>query len=333
MRACLISLVLLNAAAIPAGAVLFYSTADITHNRNTAPGGALAGSGWQYQGYFGNFLGTAISPKHFITAAHFGVAGSTFVSKSFFNGGPGDVTYNVDTTFNGGVGFRNIPGTDLRVFQITGTFADYAPLYTKTDEVGKDLVVMGRGTQRGAEVVVGSELKGWRWGPVDGQARWGTNTVSAAVNFGSGDLLKANFDAGAGGDEAHLSDRDSGGAVFINDGGVWKLAGINYSVDGMFDTNNVVDPNEFHAALFDMGGLYVGTDGPPSVVWNFISNTPADKPSAFYATRISSYVEDILDIPEVGALIPEPSTAALILPAGLILLRRSRRRGEMAGAR
>lgn len=333
MRPPLTLLAILSATAMPAGAVLFYSTADVTHNRNTAPGGPLTGSGWQYQGYFGNFLGTAISPKHFITAAHFGIAGSTFVSKSFFNGGPSDVTYNVDTTFHGGLGYRNIPGTDLRVFQITGTFASYAPLYTKTDEVGKELVVMGRGTQRGAEVIVGSELKGWRWGPVDGQARWGTNTVSAAVTSGVGDLLKATFDAGVGGDEAHLSDRDSGGAVFINDGGVWKLAGINYSVDGMFDTNNVADPDEFHAALFDMGGLYIGTDGPPAVVWNLISNTPTDKPSAFYASRISSYVDDILDIPEVGALIPEPSTAALLLTAVGICLRRGRRASEDGSAR
>jgi hypothetical protein len=335
MRSVLLTIAFLSVAAPSARAVIFYSTGDPTHNRNTAPTGPLAGSGWQYQGYFGNFLGTAISPKHFITAVHIGVADTNFVSKSFFNGGVVDVTYPVDTTFNGGLGYRNIPGTDLRVYQITGTFPEYAPLYTKTDEVGKGLVVVGRGTQRGVAVIVESELKGWRWGPGDGQARWGTNTVSAAAGSGAGDMLVAEFNAGAGGDEAHLSSGDSGGAVFINDGGIWKLAGINHGVDGMFDTNGVEDLNEFNATLFDMGGLYVGSDNPPppatGPIWTFIPNSETDIPSAFYANRISSYADDIYDIPEVGALIPEPATGALLLPASLLLLRRRRPRPTLSG--
>lgn len=333
MRFPLLPIAILVLAVAPAEAVLFYSTADPEHNKNTAPGGGLAGSGWQYQGYFGSHLGTAISPKHFITAAHVGVS-ATFVSKSFFNGGPSDVTYTVDATFNGGTGYKTIPGTDLRVFQIEETFPSYAPLYTNTDEVGKGLVVVGRGTTRGVEVEVGGEPKGWKWGAFTYEARWGTNTVSAAVGSSLGDMLVADFDAAVGGDEAHLSGGDSGGAVFINDGGIWKLAGINYSVDGMFDTNDVVDTNEFNAALFDKGGLYIGTDGPfPHLEpdWTFIPDTVADIPSAFYASRISSYVDDILAIPEVGALIPEPGTGALFLPACLLLLRRSRpRRGGPA---
>jgi hypothetical protein len=325
MRSVLLAIAFFSIAALPVRAVMFYSTGDPTHNQNTAPSGPLAGSGWQYQGYFGGFLGTAISPKHFITAAHIGVADSTFISKSFFHGGPTDVAYTVDTTFNGGLGYRTIPGTDLRVFQITGTFPDYAPLYTKTDEVGKGLVVVGRGTQRGVEVIVGGELKGWKWGPADGQVRWGTNTVSAAVSSGVGDLLLAEFNAGAGGDEAHLSAGDSGGAVFINDGGIWKLAGINYAVEGSFDTNNEVDDFEFEAALFDMGGLHVGSDGPPPN-WTLIPEGVNDVPSRFAANRISSYAGAIYAIPEVGGLIPEPGTGALILPACALLLRRKRPR-------
>ncbi|MFM7180502.1 MAG: trypsin-like serine protease [Verrucomicrobiales bacterium] len=323
MRSRLLAIVVFSIAVLPARAVMFFSTGDPTHNLNTAPTGPLAGSGWQYQGYFGSFLGTAISPKHFITAAHVGTS-PTFVSKSFFNGGS-DVTYTVDTTFNGGIGYKTLSGTDLRVFQITGTFPAYAPLYTKTDEVGKGLVVVGRGTQRGAEVIVSSELKGWRWGAADGQARWGTNTVSAAVSSGAGDLLLAEFNSDAGGDEAHLSGGDSGGAVFINDGGIWKLAGINFAVEGSFDTNNVVDTNEFEAALFDMGGLYIGRD-TPSPDWTFIPDLATDIPSQFAASRISSSVGAILAIPEVGALIPEPENGALLLVASSLLFRRRRGR-------
>ena len=72
----------------------------------------------------------------------------------------------------------------------------------------------------------------------------------------------------------------------MNDGGLWKLAGINYSVDGMFDTNNTTgDGSEFNAALFDRGGLYQGSDGQG---WTLIPNVGPDNPSSMYASRIST---------------------------------------------
>jgi hypothetical protein len=298
-------------------AVIFFSTADPAHNRETAPGGALAGSGWQYQGLFGSFLGTAISPGHFITAAHIGASPTTFVSKGYFNGGA-DVTYTINTTANAGVGYWNIAGTDLRIFQINETFSSYAPLYTANDEFAKDLVVTGRGTQRGVTVSLPGKDIGWRWGPADTKARWGTNQVAATVSAGGADYLYATFDAGAGGDEAHLSSGDSGGAVFINDGGVWKLAGINYAVDGLWDYNNVIDTNEFNAALYDARGMYVGSD--PNG-WTLVPAGEEAVPSGFYSTRISSYQNQIKAITGV----PEPVAPALVALAALSLLRRKRR--------
>jgi hypothetical protein len=299
-----------------AWAVIFYSTADPAHNRETAPGGALAGSGWQYQGLFGSYLGTAISPNHFITAAHLGVASSTFVSKDYFNGAS-DITYAINITVNSGLGYWNIAGTDLRVFQITGTFSSYAPLYTAGDEVGNDLVVMGRGTQRGTTVTLGVNDIGWRWGSADLKARWGTNQVAAAVSFGGADCLYATFDASVGGDEAHLSAGDSGGAVFLKDGGIWKLAGINYAVDGNWDYNNVIDTNEFRAALFDARGMYVGSDEGG---WTLVPDNGEPVPSGFYSTRISSYQSEIFAITGV----PEPGCVTLVALAGFLLVRRNR---------
>ena len=59
-----------------AHAILFYDTGDPTHN-NSAPAGSLANSGWQYEGYFGSYLGTMIAPQYFITAQHIGIAVNT----------------------------------------------------------------------------------------------------------------------------------------------------------------------------------------------------------------------------------------------------------------
>ncbi|MCH7226372.1 hypothetical protein [Haloferula sp. A504] len=307
----------LLALASPASAVIFYATADPAHNREVAPGGALAGSGWQFQGEFGVYSGTAISPNHFITAVHFGVPSSTFVSKGYYNGGS-DVTYTVNTTAFAGVGYKDITGTDLRIYEINETFASYAPLYTGTDEVGKDLVVMGRGTQRGTTVTLSGDDIGWRWGTADNKARWGTNQVAATVALGGADYLYATFDAAAGGDEAHLSSGDSGGAVFIQDGGVWKLAGINYAVDGDWDYNGVADGNGFRAALYDARGMYVGSDADG---WTLVEDEGAPEPSGFYSTRISTYYEDIALITGI----PEPGPVVLLLLAALLGIGHRRR--------
>ena len=107
--------------------------------------------------------------------------------------------------------------------------------------------------------------------------------------------------------------------MFVDDGGVWKLAGVNYSIDGMFDTNNVVgDGTEFNAALFDRGGLYQGSD---SAGWTFIPDLPLDNPSSMYASRISTNAAEIMTI----AMVPEPQSALLLvlaLSAGLLQRRR-----------
>ena len=310
---------LLLAGVLPGGAVMFYDTGDPAYHSETAPGGLLTGSGWQYQGEFGDFLGTMISPHHFITAAHIGVPSTTFVSRSHFNGGS-DVTYNINTSANGGTGFWSIPGTDLRIFEVAGMFPEYAPLYTGSDEVGKDLVVMGRGTQRGAAVELSAVLKGWSWGAVDNKARWGANTVAEVVDSGGASYLRAAFDALPGTDEAHLSVGDSGGALFINDMGIWKLAGINYAVDGQWDFDGLANGDGFNASLFDARGLYVGSDGAG---WNIVPDDIAAVPSSFYSTRISGYVGQIQAITGV----PEPGVTALLI-FGVALFLRRRRPGD-----
>jgi len=292
-------------------AVVLYDTDNALTN-TTAPSGILADSGWAYQGLYGSYMGTMIGSQYFITAQHIGVSGSpTFTSVA------DSTVYSIDAAANGNIGYWDIAGTDLRIYKINESFSTYAPLYTGSSEVGMEVVVFGRGGPRGAEVTLEGDLKGWLHTGSDGVVRWGENDVSGitAGPFG-GDLLRMSFDPMGGQNEATLSVGDSGGAVFVNDGGVWKLAGINYGVDGFFDTNNVVDDNEFSAALFDRGGFYQGSD---SSGWSAVP-LPPDSPANFYASRIS---ESALEIQSIVS-VPEPAGLVLLMLSALIPLRRRR---------
>ena len=270
--------------------VLFYSTGDPAFN-TTAPTGALLDSGWQFQGVWGSGLGTPIAANYFVTAKHLG--GS--VGDTFTFGGT-----SFQTT-----AFFDSPGSDLRVWRVNGAFANYAPLARDASVIGQTGVVIGRGTQRGGDVTVGGQLRGWTWGASDQVTRWGQNTVDGVTAGGAnlGNLLRFGFSATGGANEAHLSSGDSGGAVFLRSGGVWKLAGINYSVDGAFNYT-ATDGQGFNAAIFDARGLYVGQDGS----WQLTSGTTVVE-SSFYATSIPDNL-DFLDA--IITPVPEPAASAAL---------------------
>jgi hypothetical protein len=206
------------------------------------------------------------------------------------------------------------------VWEIDGVVPDWALLYSASNETGKELVDIGRGTTRGADVSVAgatpTALRGWEWGTQDTVQRWGTNVVSGitAGGTGLGDLVRAAFDrarAEAGYDECSLSIGDSGGAVFIKDANnIWRLAGINYGTDGYFSYVNDVN-SAFNAVIFDEGGLWVGDSNPMTL----ITDTPADKPSSFYATRIYSNLAWINNI----ILESNPELHIVKVPAGLMV--------------
>jgi hypothetical protein len=217
-----------------ARSIILYCTADPTAN-TTAPTGSLANSGWQYEGTYGSFLGTPIAPHFFITAQHFGVVSNNFT----FQG----ANYTIVNSYDD-------PSSDLRIFEVAETFPSYAPFYTGSDEVRQHLIVIGRGTQRGSAITTNGVARGWQWRGTDEVQRWGENTVAAIRSTSSaGDMLYALFDANGLPNECQLSSGDSGGGVFIDDNGVWRLAGINYDVDYVCTGPN--GSGILYAALFD----------------------------------------------------------------------------------
>jgi hypothetical protein len=312
----------LCASALPSPAVILHATPQ----RNTwAPSGALYNSGWQYEGRWGSFLGTPISPRHFVTAGHVGGAvGQTFSYRG--------KNYTAKAMYDD-------PNSDLRIWAVDRNFADpYAPLYRGTSEVGKQVVIYGRGTQRGSDVYVNGQRKGWRWGPYDGQHSWGTNTIAGVVNGGAGigAVLNFTFNATGGRNEGTLSGYDSGGGTFINDNGTWKLAGVNFAAKGTYSTAGRTDAG-FNASLFDEGGLWVGQPGSR---W-FVNDVAANMPGGGFVTRVSAdlpWIDSIIrptllasgvrtaSVSPAFASVPEPAGLGLLAAVAVTALGRRRRR-------
>jgi len=299
--------------ATPTDAIVLYSK---TYRNKSAPTGSYANSGWQWQGEWGQFLGTPIGKNHFITASHIG--GS--VGQSLKLNGK---TYKTTA-------FYDDPSTDLRIWKVSTAFTSWAPIYTGRSEAGKHAMIFGRGSQRGAEVKLGSSRKGWLWGAMDHLRSWGRNRVDGARNMGNGlgDGLYFDFDRVGISEEGTLTGGDSAGGLFIKDGTVWKLAGIHYAVEASFRASQ--NGSSFNAAIYDKGGLWYGG--------KLIGDTSTDIPALAYSTRVSTrstWINDVIAgriAPNGGAarpeptVVPEPGAVGLLSATALLTLgRRSRR--------
>jgi hypothetical protein len=72
------------------------------------------------------------------------------------------------------------------------------------------------------------------------------------------------------------------GPHFISDGGTWRLAGINYAVDGDY-SEHADGSNPFTGALFDTRGLFAQQGSQ----WVLVTGSNP-VPTGFYPTRIST---------------------------------------------
>ena len=218
------------AGAAPSSAVIL-ATATGTEN-TSAPS---PDPGWLNLGVrsVGSLGITYLGGGWVITAAHVGT------SDVIFDGGP--VIERIAAT---AVTLENSPGVnaDLRLYRILSDpgVPDLA-VSTGTPPVGAELLLMGRGTNRGgATSYMG--YAGWNWAASQTK-RWGTNRVAATgldvvVSGSTTRSFATLFDYQVDvpldtAFESQASVGDSGGAVFYDRPGVgWELVGVMHSIDG-----------------------------------------------------------------------------------------------------
>ncbi len=269
--------------------VINFGTRQVLQPADYLPGGRA-----QFVGRFGQYLGTPISPKYFVTANHIGNAGG---GQFFYrNGTTTETQYTVTLA-----GAQD----DLAIWQISGgdaTFATWAPIYTRFNEAGKPMQAVGRGADKGPSLSTSFGLIGWFWGPQDAVAAWGTNTVTGTISFGgppgfAGQYLYWDFDQGQGDTECIVAVGDSGGPVFITDpaDGILKLAGTITGVDGGY--SGAPNGSQFSGALFDTRGLYLG----PTLITG-----PNPIPASSYAVRLANRLNFLRSVAGVPPL-PCPS--------------------------
>jgi hypothetical protein len=274
-----------------------------------------------------NGAGTIIGSQYFLTAQHLFPSVGDTISLTTVNG-PGSVTTTQTYTTTA---VTNIPGTDLAVWKVSGTFpsSSIVPLYNQPagSELGKQISMLGYGIdQQGAPVVTGATQNGWFWSGnhgTSGEKNFGTNTVAAITHDGvGGSPTLVHVFSNTGGSQGVIAPGDSGGGQFINVGGTQYLAGINYEVLLFYSFDPSTSTYTLdHAAIYNTAGLYV-TDG----VNFYLASSLGITAQYGYATEVAPWVSQIQAAE--AAMVPEPGTGILLVlgSLGVVAAGRLRRR-------
>ncbi|MCW5945453.1 MAG: trypsin-like serine protease [Fimbriimonadales bacterium] len=187
----------------------------------------LPTSNWPYAGQFGTeaqkWSGVAIGDRWVLTARHVAFMGDT-EGRFVMDGGPAYSSIKV----------YQHPTDDIAVIEFSNPFPGWYPIYTGSSEIGMIGEVVGYGVT--GEIINGE----YQYTGGAGVKRAGRNRISLIqfLSLGGvqGNFMICDFDGsgrdtfGDGGpveNECTLGGGDSGGPTFVNDGGVWKVAGIH----------------------------------------------------------------------------------------------------------
>lgn len=295
-----------------------------------------------------------IAPNFALAAKHV----APRVGTSFVHFG---ITYTVTGRFDN-------PGVDVSVVRVDKSFESslLVPLYRPggESEVGKEAFIVTRGgfADKAGEFIIpdtgrnpsyAGQQAGWRFtGAGDSAATtWGMNRVAEFVSASGANIVKGDdylfhsFDAPGTGDnvsgdafrqgsEAMAGSGDSGGGVFIEQDGEWRLAGTIWAIGaGFYSSADRANRDPYTGAFYDTRGMYY--DGPDGQRVYITDENPV--PNGFFAARLSKQMDWILQstnftvppprsavtVPEAGSL-PLASSAALLGLAAAGMRRRRR---------
>ena len=357
-RSCLIgaiSGILMITGASSAQAIVVYGSAS---RYDIAPTGPYASVGWNRVGLIGtsnrsgdialNNIAWPISPHWALRATH--VAGTTKGYDIYHGGSAHTVAQAV-----------RVGRTDLTLVRVTQPFTSYSLLYYGSTETSLDpltgrkreLLAFGSTNSQKGTVInsvarpgVPSHPNGWNMtgAPLSEQGRvtWGRNQVAGIQDVYGTECLYSTFGQptingvdnpdSVGADEATAYSGDSGGGIFIQQNGEWRLSGLIYAIDGPFYYTQTSLPNSgpYLAAIYDSRDLwadfYIDPDRPSLGTERRLVTDTKPVPMGMYASRVSTYraLIDTITGETAGlgtVIVPEMPTGILVgFGAGFWLL-------------
>lgn len=216
---------------------------DDNATAETNPSGST-GFNWDYVVNFRDSSAVAVDTHWILTARHvaddggtgsFTIGGTTYTPVETVNHDPVDDPDNTDPA-------------DLALVRVDNPLPDFYDMYTGTYPTAPP--------QRLESLMVGYGITGTvvdqnNYNPDGsgrGTKRWGRNHIDGTIEYNGASFGTPNqgiymdFDTEDTKNEAGAAPGDSGGGVFVEDGGTWKLAGIMTDISNSSpDANNYPD--------------------------------------------------------------------------------------------